>query len=126
MPHIFVTVGTTEFDELIQAVTSPKALKLLHDIGGYTEMIVQRGKGKFIPEQSRDDPIDVTTYDYKKSLHEDMSSADLIITHCGAGSLMESLSLKKPTIAVVNKSLWDNHQLELAQAFAKDNHIVYS
>jgi beta-1,4-N-acetylglucosaminyltransferase len=126
MKHVFVTVGTTEFDELIEAVTSSKVLNLLHEFGEFNEMIVQMGKGKFRPTIRENDPIKVTVYDYKPSLHEDMAAADLIISHCGAGSLMEALGLRKTTVAVVNKSLWDNHQLELAEAFAQDNHIVYT
>jgi beta-1,4-N-acetylglucosaminyltransferase len=126
MTRVFVTVGTTEFDELIPVVTSSKILKLLHDNGGYTEMTVQIGRGKYKPEIRPTDPIKVTVYDFKPSLHQDMVDADLIITHCGAGSLMESLGLRKPTVAVVNKSLWDNHQSELAAAFSSDNHLASS
>ena len=40
----------------------------------------------------------------------------MVVSHCGAGILLESLrALGKPQIfAVVNTSLMDNHQAELA------------
>ena len=49
----------------------------------------------------------------------------MIICHCGAGTLLESLrSLGDPVIiAVVNGSLMDNHQLELADQLASDRHV---
>ncbi len=53
-----------------------------------------------------------------------MSSSDLIISHCGAGSMLEILRLGKPAVAVVNNALLDNHQVELAEELAKEKHIT--
>ena len=36
---------------------------------------------------------------------------------------METLRLKKQAVVVVNPSLMDNHQLEVAEALEEDNHI---
>ena len=43
-----------------------------------------------------------------------MTWADLIVSHAGSGSILESLSLGKRLVVVVNESLMDNHQAELA------------
>ena len=50
----------------------------------------------------------------------------MVISHCGAGILLESLrALNNPYIlAVVNTSLMDNHQSELADQLAADG-LVY-
>ncbi len=45
-----------------------------------------------------------------------MRSAELVISHCGAGTILEILSLQKEAIAVINDELMDNHQRELADA----------
>lgn len=54
-------------------------------------------------------------YRYKKSLREDTTSADLIISHAGSSSIIESLEASKRLIVVVNENLMDNHQLEMAE-----------
>ena len=62
-----------------------------------------------------------------------MERADLILSHAGAGSLLEALDISsstKPTSkqkkivnAVINSKLMDNHQLELADELEKRKHI---
>ena len=42
-----------------------------------------------------------------------IASSDLVISHCGAGVLLECLRSNTTNIAVVNTSLMDNHQTEL-------------
>lgn len=53
-----------------------------------------------------------------------MNRADLIITHCGAGSILEVLHLRKRAIGVINDKLLDNHQIELADAMENDKYMV--
>ena len=51
-----------------------------------------------------------------------MKSADLIISHCGAGSILEALGLTKPLIVVVNTTLQGNHQAELSDALSAEGY----
>ena len=44
----------------------------------------------------------------------------------GAGSIMEALDAGKHVIVVINDSLMDNHQTELAEQLAKDRHLVHT
>jgi len=60
----------------------------------------------------------VSYYRFKPSLDEDFKSASLVISHAGAGSIMEGLRLHKPLLVVINDDLMDNHQEELAEAMS--------
>eukprot|EP00975_Prorocentrum_lima_P019488 4104021-Prorocentrum_lima.AAC.1 len=53
-----------------------------------------------------------------------MERAELIVSHAGAGSIVEALRLRKKLVVVVNTALMDNHQLELAEALADRDHVV--
>eukprot|EP00435_Cladocopium_sp_Y103_P039529 s1628_g10.t1 len=52
------------------------------------------------------------SFDLKPSLEDEMSSASLVISHAGAGSIIEALRQKRRLLVVVNPALMDNHQLE--------------
>ena len=43
----------------------------------------------------------------------------------GAGTVLETLSLGKPLITVINEKLMHNHQMELALQMQKDGHSLY-
>lgn len=49
----------------------------------------------------------------------------MVISHCGAGILLESLRAETHPIiiAVVNVTLMNNHQAELADQLENDNHV---
>ncbi|KAL7567605.1 hypothetical protein ACA910_000201 [Epithemia clementina (nom. ined.)] len=123
---IFVTVGTTLFEKLVQSVTNVEALEWMHR-NGYKELIVQFGKGvRPIIDASvlADKKISVDLYDFKPSLAGDMAKADLVISHAGAGTVSEVLQLKRPRlVVVVNTLLMDNHQLELAHAMQRRKYL---
>ena len=47
-------------------------------------------------------------------LIQDMESADLVISHAGAGTCLEVLRLGKPLVVIVNRSLLGNHQVGIS------------
>ena len=53
-----------------------------------------------------------------------MQSAALIISHAGAGSIMEGMRLGALMIVVVNDALMHNHQQELAGELHARHHLV--
>lgn len=92
-------------------------------------------------------------YPFKHSLQEDMKQAHLILSHAGAGSIMEGLAhcslynekllirhqdgtlsysssttssttLLKKLVVVINDHLMDNHQMELAEALSKRGYLI--
>jgi len=125
---VLVTVGSTKFEKLVDVMVSYDMLQeLLRQ--GYDQVTVQFGRGrppvvsaKHENESSQTGGIRVESYDFKPTLAEDMRSAALIISHAGAGSVMEALRAKKPLVVVVNEDLMDNHQAELAEQMQLDGH----
>ncbi len=53
-----------------------------------------------------------------------MERASLIISHAGAGCILEALSLRKPLVVVVNEGLMDNHQAQLAHELEREGHVL--
>ena len=120
---VFVTVGTTRFEKLVNAALSPTALTWMES-QGYTCLVVQYGTGQepTVPD-TRPESLSIQTYKFKPSLDEDMQQADLILSHAGAGTVMETLRLKKRLVVIINTLLMDNHQTELASAMAERGHL---
>jgi beta-1,4-N-acetylglucosaminyltransferase len=118
---VFVTVGTTKFDELIQTVTSQGFLSNLKVV---KEIIIQCGHSPYQPIPTNC-PIKVKEiYDFKKSLKKDMEYCDLIVTAGGSGTILEALEMGKRLLVVPNSTLQDNHQLELVNELEKQNYIM--
>ena len=69
-------------------------------------------------------PLKVEWYRFKESLSPDMTESALLISHAGAGSILEGLRLRKLLLVVVNDQLMHNHQQELAHALAEQKHLV--
>ncbi|KAL6448544.1 hypothetical protein ACFW04_000436 [Cataglyphis niger] len=122
---VFVTVGTTKFDNLITTVLNPMVLGAL-SARNYRYLILQIGNSNL--------ELDSTTYYgfYKieifklsPSIEWYIQSADLVISHAGAGSILEALEKRKPLIVVINNRLMDNHQVELAEQLYKDEYLYY-
>jgi beta-1,4-N-acetylglucosaminyltransferase len=110
---VFVTVGTTKFEELVKMVDSKEVKEALVQ-RGYDRLVVQFGKGEHVPCVEPFEGLEQESYRYKPSLKEDFEAASLVISHAGFGCLIESLNLGKAVLAVINTSLMDNHQVEIA------------
>ena len=89
--HAFVTVGSTRFDTLVQAIFTEDVLSNLCR-KGYTTLVVQCGNSTFelasaikngdTQKMSRAG-VDIEFWPYKPSLQEDYEKADLVISHAG-------------------------------------------
>lgn len=127
--RIFVTVGTTEFENLIKQIDNEAFINILLQLN-CKELIIQIGRGVYIPinlpQSCANHSILYECYRFKSNLDENMKAADLIITHCGAGSIIEALTLEKIFIVIINDTLQGNHQTELAYALSNQNYCQYT
>ncbi|KAF7322866.1 UDP-N-acetylglucosamine transferase subunit ALG13 [Mycena chlorophos] len=115
---VFVTVGTFQFDALVDAVLDPALLKALRN-KGYTRLVVQYGLYKEPNAPTEREGVQIELWPAKPSLSADFERADLVIGHAGAGTILEVLRLGKPLIVVPNPTLLHNHQTELANALGE-------
>ncbi|KAH3719886.1 UDP-N-acetylglucosamine transferase subunit ALG13 homolog [Dreissena polymorpha] len=120
----FVTVGTTQFDKLIETMCEEETLKCLSKLG-FTKLILQQGNGKFDPKSGTLHGLTVEHYRFKPSIRQDIEEADLVISHAGAGSCLETLEAGRKLLVVINEGLMGNHQLELAYQLHRDGHLHY-
>lgn len=121
--NVFVTVGTTSFDALVEALDNPAVVNILR-ARGYTSLTMQIGRGTYRPRRVRTRPgFRVDIFDFRPSLDEAMRAASLVVSHAGAGSVFEALGARAPLLVVVNESLMGNHQVELAEELRRRGHL---
>lgn len=119
---VFATVGTTQFETLVTTLLSDEVLQLLAG-QGYKRLLLQLGRGPE-PVVPVSPPLAIEWYRFKPSLDEDMRDAELIISHAGAGSILEGMRLHALMVVVVNDALMHNHQQELAHELHSRAHLV--
>jgi len=83
----FVTVGSTKFDDLIDATASEDFLTRL-SAGGYTRLVVQYGNSKLRQpfQNGTSQGVEVIAWSFKPNLSEEYLAADLVISHAGLRS----------------------------------------
>lgn len=96
---IFVTAGSTSFDELMRKVDELKGSGAIEG-----DVLAQIGSGRYVPKHLR-------WFRFAEDLSKYIEQADLVITHGGAGTLYEALSLGKRVVAVMNPRAIDNREL---------------
>lgn len=143
MKRVFVTVGTTKFPKLIDAITTKDVLETLVALN-YNFVQIQTGKDfssvyidpelTFKTEINKDNGSTILKFEEKITLKYDqyfenfekqIENCDLVISHAGAGTCLEVLYKKKSLIVVINEDLMDNHQTELADELEKNGYLYY-
>ncbi|KAJ2456323.1 N-acetylglucosaminyldiphosphodolichol N-acetylglucosaminyltransferase activity protein [Coemansia sp. RSA 2336] len=122
---VYVTVGSTGFDELVKAVCTSEFMQALAS-QGFQRLTVQCGSSLdlFAPPATQSLGISTEAFDYTSRPQRLIEQADLVICHAGTGSILEALHSGKQTIVVVNPSLMDNHQSEIAEQLAAEGFVV--
>jgi beta-1,4-N-acetylglucosaminyltransferase len=109
---IFVTVGSTHFDELIKNVI------VLKERYPRLEIVCQIGTSNIIPDKCQ-------WFRFKDTLVDEIEEADVIITHGGV-TVLQSLAANKKIIAISNTDLADDHQTTFLSTVAEYIHIPWS
>ena len=120
--NVLVTVGSTTFDALSLAVLDEDLLAQLYK-RGYRTMLLQHGKTKALPSNV-DSSVDITMVTYLPDMTQAINTADLVISHAGAGTVLEVLKSDRKLIVVPNETLMDNHQVELAEKLASSGYCI--
>lgn len=121
---VLVTVGSTLFQDLTDAVLQPDFLRALSS-SGYTYMMVQYGSAQLTwagPDTLSG--ISIETKPYISDIDNVLASSDLIISHAGSGSILSGLRMGKDMIVVPNSKLMDNHQVELAEVLQREGYLL--
>lgn len=105
---LFVTVGTTAFDELIQQVDQQL-------VEGY-QVTCQIADGRYLP-------VNHSYFNFSHEINRYYSSADLVITHGGAGSIFKLLEQRKKLLIVPNLQRVDSHQRDICH-FMENNQFA--
>ncbi|EJD05857.1 glycosyl transferase, partial [Fomitiporia mediterranea MF3/22] len=132
----FLTVGSTFFNELVDAVLSPSVLQALSN-KGFEKLVIQCGTYQFKSKSNSGNStqelwswsehgVEIEAWRYKPTLKEEYEVANLVISHAGSGTILDVLRLGKPMIVVPNPSLLDNHQSDLASELDKLGHLKAS
>ncbi|NUQ37742.1 MAG: hypothetical protein HUU23_08075 [Caldilineales bacterium] len=107
---IFCTVGTTDFDPLVQALDA-LAPTLAEPV------LFQIGQGAYLPQHGE-------WFRFQPSLDAHFQQASLVVAHGGFGTTIEVLRWHKPLISVLNPDRYDGHQEEILRRFAADGHLI--
>lgn len=68
--------------------------------------------------------IQITAFPFSPHIQDYINRADIIISHAGTGSIIDTLRNHKRLLVVANNQLMDNHQEEIANEFVKMNYCA--
>ncbi len=104
---IFVTVGNSRYDSLVQAIDTYLA-------NNQYDVTIQIADGGYIPQNH--DYIR-----YTEDIEKYFDEADLVITHAGAGTVFHLLESQKNMLVIPNQERLDKHQLDLTDYLRRNN-----
>ena len=111
---IFVTVGTSlPHDELVEIMD-----RLVGDGKIKDKVIVQRGAGKYAPKN-------IEHFRFSPSLDEYYNNAEIVISNCGAGTIMENTTKGRKLIVIQNPDIIGGHEWELVTKMEKGKHLIW-
>jgi UDP-N-acetylglucosamine transferase subunit ALG13 len=108
---IFVAVGTTDFDGLVQAMDELS-------IHLSEEVVMQIGRSKYIPEHCE-------YFRFTPCLDPYYQRASLVVSHGGLGIVTEVLGRKLPLVAVEDPQQPDRHQREILSVWEQEGLLVW-
>jgi UDP-N-acetylglucosamine transferase subunit ALG13 len=117
---IFISLGTQkfQFNRLLQLMDDLKLNGLIKE-----EIFAQIGNSDYIPKS-----FEYATFLSAKEFDEKLTSCSCLVTHSGVGTILKAINNNKPIIVMPRLSKYkehvDDHQVEIAKAFAKKNFVL--
>ena len=104
--QILITVGTTKFENLIKAIDTEKFYEMIIKYK-FTKIIIQKGTGEYIPKiyEKYKDKINIQVSTLLNDFENIIKNSEIIISHGGAGIILECLKNKRKVIVCVNDTL---------------------
>lgn len=112
---IFITTGTSlPHDELIRKMDSLKGVGFFEQDNIYAQI----GNGNYLPKH-------MTWLRFVGNMEEVYGYADVIISNCGAGTIMENVTKGRKLIVVQNPGITGGHEWELVSKLEKMGCLVW-
>ncbi len=109
-----MTVGTSlPHDELIMKIDS-----LVKDGKIKADVVAQIGEGRYIPKN-------IEYIRFAPSLEDYYHKADIIISNCGAGTIMENVTRGRRLIVIQNPDITGGHEWEIVTKMDKGEHLIW-
>ncbi len=109
---IFVTVGTTDFDDLARAMDGFAAEH------PEERVVVQIGDGRYEPEHAE-------WFRFAPSLEPHYADAKVVVAHGGIGTTMEVIQRGVPLVSVANPDRDDDHQRDVLGHLSGKGHLLW-
>ena len=114
---IFTSVGTArDFSRLIKKVD--EIANRLND-----KIIIQKGETKYVPKNCY-----YFDYTNRNEFENYIKKANIVITHAGAGTIIDCLKNKKPTIIVPRRKKYNehrnDHQMDIARELEREGKVL--
>ncbi|RLI55694.1 MAG: hypothetical protein DRO87_07350 [Candidatus Thorarchaeota archaeon] len=111
---LFVTVGTSlPHDELIRTIDN-----LVGSGKVKGTVVAQIGGGEYIPRH-------IDFFRFSPSLDTYYSSAEVILSSCGAGTIMENVVSGRRLVVIQNPDITGGHEWELVAMMEKNKHLIW-
>lgn len=108
---IFVAVGTTDFNALIEAMDR-LSLELSEKV------VMQTGRSRYQPQHCEH-------FRFTPSLDPYYEQASLVVSHGGLGIITEVMNRGLPLVAVEDVDQPGRHQQQLLEVWSQANHLVW-
>jgi len=108
---IFVTVGTTDFDDLVRKMD--ELAPTLNE-----PVVAQIGRGEYVP-------VHMDSFRFAPTLDPYYHQARIVVAHGGLGTAVEVLQHGIKLIGVSNPDRYDRHQDDLLRALSERGHMMW-
>ncbi len=108
---IFVAIGTTDFNELVE--TMDRLAPTLGEV-----VMMQIGRSRYTPKNCQ-------YFRFAPSLEPYYNRASVVVSHGGLGIVTEVMERGLPLVAVEDPLQPDRHQREILSVWEKEGHLVW-